>query len=117
LLAAGPLKTVPLAPELPGALELIELCTARGVAVWLGHSQADAATARRAFARGALAVTHLFNAMAPTKPGEPGLAGAALAPPGIAIQLIADGVHVSDELLCLAFAAAPGPWRLRPRAV
>ena len=117
LLAAGPVRTVTLAPELPGALELIELCTSRGVAVWLGHSEADAATARRAFAAGALAVTHLFNAMAPISAREPGLAGAALANPGIAIQLIADGVHVSDELLRLAFAAAPGRCSLVTDAV
>ena len=108
LLDAGPVRTVTLAPELPGALELIELCTSRGVAVWLGHSEADAATARAAFAAGARAVTHLFNAMAPISAREPGLAGVALANPGVAIQLIADGVHVSDELLRLAFAAAPG---------
>jgi N-acetylglucosamine-6-phosphate deacetylase len=108
---------VTIAPELPGALELIELCTSRGVAVWLGHSEADAATARRAFATGALAVSHLFNAMAPISAREPGLAGAALAHPGIAIQLIADGVHVSDELLCLAFAAAPGRCSLVTDAV
>jgi N-acetylglucosamine-6-phosphate deacetylase len=108
LLAAGPVRTVTLAPELPGALELIELCTSRGVAVWLGHSEADAATTRRAFAAGAVAVTHLFNAMPPIRAREPGLAGAALANPGIVLQLIADGVHVSDELLRLAFAAAPG---------
>jgi N-acetylglucosamine-6-phosphate deacetylase len=117
LLAAGPVRTVTLAPELPGALALIELCTSRGVAVWLGHSEADAVTARRAFATGASAVTHLFNAMAPISAREPGLAGAALANPGIAIQLIADGAHVSDELLRLAFAAAPGRCSLVTDAV
>jgi N-acetylglucosamine-6-phosphate deacetylase len=117
LLGAGPVRTVTIAPELPGALELIELCIARGVAVWLGHSQADAAQARRAFEAGAAAVTHLFNAMAPVSARKPGLAGTALATSGIAIQLIGDGVHVSDELLRIAFAAAPGRCSLVTDAV
>ena len=117
LLDAGPVTTVTLAPELPGALELIELCVARGVAVWLGHSQANAAQARRAFEAGAVAVTHLFNAMEPMRAREPGLAGTALATSGIAIQLIGDGLHVSDELLRIAFAAAPGRCSLVTDAV
>jgi N-acetylglucosamine-6-phosphate deacetylase len=117
LLDAGPVRTVTLAPELPGALELIQLCAARGVAVWLGHSQADAAQARRAFEAGAVAVTHLFNAMEPVRAREPGLAGTALATSGVAIQLIGDGLHVSDELVRIAFAAAPGRCSLVTDAV
>ncbi len=107
LLAAGPVRMVTLAPELPGALELIELCRRRGITVSLGHSEASAAEAELAFAAGAEAVTHLFNAMAPLGARSPGLAGAALARAGVTLQLIADGVHVSDELLRVAFAAAP----------
>jgi N-acetylglucosamine-6-phosphate deacetylase len=107
LLAAGPVSMVTLAPELAGALELIELCVRRGVAVSLGHSEASAGEAARAFAAGARAVTHLFNAMAPLTARAPGLAGAALTTEGATLQLIADGVHVSDELIRLAFAAAP----------
>jgi N-acetylglucosamine-6-phosphate deacetylase len=107
LLSAGPVKTVTLAPELPGAHELIEVCVRRGVAVWLGHTEATAADARSAFEAGAVAVTHLFNAMGPISSREPGLAGAALATSHVAIQLIGDGVHVSEELLRVAFEAAP----------
>ena len=98
---------VTLAPELPGALELIEICVRRGIVVSLGHSDASADEAARAFAAGASAVTHLFNAMAPIGGRAPGLAGAALATDGVAIQLIADGVHVADELIRLAFPRRP----------
>ena len=108
LLAAGPVRVVTLAPELPGATELIAICRRHGVVVSLGHSQADAAQAAAAIAAGAGAVTHLFNAMAPMSARAPGLAGAALATAGVAVQLIADGVHVSDELIRVAFAAAAG---------
>jgi N-acetylglucosamine-6-phosphate deacetylase len=108
LLDAGPVGMVTLAPELPGALELIDLCVRRGVVVSLGHSQAGAAQALRAFNAGAASVTHLFNAMEPLAGRAPGLAGSALSNPGCAIQLIADGVHIADELIRVAFAAAPG---------
>jgi N-acetylglucosamine-6-phosphate deacetylase len=117
LLSAGPVTAVTLAPELAGALELIELCVRRGVAVWLGHSEASAKEARRAFSAGAVAVTHLFNAMSPISARDPGLAGAALTTRGVAVQLIADGVHVSDELVRVAFAAAAGRCSLVSDAV
>jgi N-acetylglucosamine-6-phosphate deacetylase len=108
LLGAGPVRMLTLAPELPGADELIQLCVRRGIVVSFGHSNASADEAARGFGAGATAITHLFNAMAPIAGRAPGLAGAALARDGIAIQLIADGVHVADELIRLAFHAAPG---------
>ncbi|MDX6579169.1 MAG: N-acetylmuramic acid 6-phosphate etherase [Gaiellales bacterium] len=117
LLDGGPVRMVTLAPELPGAAALIELCVRRGVVVSFGHSEASAGDAARGFAAGASAVTHLFNAMAPIGGRAPGLAGAALATGGIAIQLIADGVHLSDELIRVAFQAAPGRCSLVSDAV
>ncbi len=108
LLEMDRVSMITLAPELPGADELIKRCGERGVRVSLGHSAATAGQAERAFALGATCVTHLFNAMEPTSARSPGLVGAALATPGVAIQMIADGVHVADEMLLLAFAAAPG---------
>ena len=53
LLAAGPVSEMTLAPELDGALELIDLLNARGVVVSCGHSDATAEEAARAFDRGA----------------------------------------------------------------
>lgn len=97
-----------LAPELPGALALIEQCRRRGVVVSLGHSAAQAHEAVLAFDAGASAVTHLFNAMEPLSARSPGLAGVALSRPEVTIQLIDDGVHVDEHMVTLAFAAAPG---------
>src|SRR5437762_14254155 len=88
LLAAGPVSHVTLAPELPGALELVELLRERGVTVSCGHSDATAAEAREAFARGVTTVTPLFNAMRPFAAREPGLAGAALVTGGGGVQVI-----------------------------
>jgi N-acetylglucosamine-6-phosphate deacetylase len=108
LLAAGPVSHVTLAPELPGAHELIELLRARGVSVSCGHSNATASEAREAFARGAKTVTHIFNAMRPFAAREPGLAGAALVASDVAVQIILDGVHLADDTARLVWQAAGG---------
>jgi N-acetylglucosamine-6-phosphate deacetylase len=108
LLRSGPVSMVTLAPELPGALELVAMLVRRGIVVSLGHSDASAQAAARAFDAGATAVTHLFNAMPPMSASEPGLVGRALVDERVTIQMIAGGGHVADELLRLAFAAAPG---------
>ncbi len=108
LVATGPVTMVTLAPELPGGLELVASLVARGVRVALGHSAASAEVARLAADAGASAVTHLFNAMSPVTARAPGLVAAALVDRRLAVQVIADGVHVADDNLRLAFAAAPG---------
>jgi len=108
LLAAGRVAHVTLAPELPGAIELVDLLRNRGVTVSFGHSSATADEARRGFAHGARTVTHLFNAMRPFEPREPGLAGAALVCPEVLVQVILDGVHLADDTARLVWQAAPG---------
>ena len=72
-----------LAPELPGALELIDVLQARGIVVSLGHSNATAAEAHAAFDRGVRTVTHVFNAMRPLTHRDPGIVGAALVRPDV----------------------------------
>jgi N-acetylglucosamine-6-phosphate deacetylase len=108
LLAAGPVTQVTLAPELPGALELVDELVARGVVVSAGHSDATAEEAHRAFDRGVRTVTHLFNAMRPPAHRDPGLAYAALAREDVVVQLIADGVHLAAETVLVAWRAARG---------
>jgi N-acetylglucosamine-6-phosphate deacetylase len=108
LLAAGRVTHVTLAPELPGALQLVDLLRERGVTVSCGHSNATADEARDAFARGARTVTHIFNAMRPFAAREPGLAGAALASDDVIVQVIVDGVHLAEETAKLVWQAAAG---------
>jgi N-acetylglucosamine-6-phosphate deacetylase len=108
LLGAGPVSHVTLAPELPGALELIDLLRSRGVTVSCGHSDATAAEAREAFLRGAKTVTHIFNAMRPFSAREPGLAGAALVAGDVGVQVILDRVHLADDTARLVWQAAAG---------
>ena len=99
-------RLVTLAPELPGALDLVESLHARGVTVSLGHTGADADTIGRAADRGARMVTHVFNAMAPLHHRAPGPVGAALVDDRLAIGVIADGRHVDPRVLELIHRAA-----------
>jgi N-acetylglucosamine-6-phosphate deacetylase len=99
-------RVVTLAPELPGALALIARLRARGIVVALGHSGADADTARAAFDTGARLVTHVFDAMAPLHHRSPGLAGAALLDERVWVPAIADGVHLHPLILELIRRAA-----------
>jgi N-acetylglucosamine-6-phosphate deacetylase len=106
LLGAGCVTTMTLAPELPGALELIDWLVARDVIVSCGHSDADATHAHAAFDRGARAVTHVHNAHRRWRARDPGLAGAALVRPDVSVQAIVDGVHLAPETAYGAFLAA-----------
>jgi N-acetylglucosamine-6-phosphate deacetylase len=108
LLAAGPIRYVTLAPELPGALDLVDLLLARGIVVSVGHTGATAAEAQVAFDRGVGTVTHLFNAMRPFHHRDPGIVGAALARSDVIVQIILDGHHVNAEAALLAWHAAAG---------
>ncbi len=106
LRAAGPVRLMTLAPELPGALDLVEHLTSEGVVVSIGHSDADAATAHAAFDRGARAITHIYNAHRRWQAREPGIAGAALARDDVAVQAILDDVHLAPETATATFRAA-----------
>jgi N-acetylglucosamine-6-phosphate deacetylase len=99
---------VTLAPELPGALEIIAELVRRGVTVALGHTDANESQTRAAVDVGATAVTHLFNAMAPLRHRDPGLVGVALAGEELVVGLIVDGHHV-DPTVVAATWNARGP--------
>ncbi len=110
LLAAGEgsVRQITIAPELPGAIEAIERIVAAGAIAAVGHTSADETLARRAFDAGATLLTHAFNAMPGLHHREPGPVGAATADARVALEIIADGVHLHPEVIRLAFAAAPG---------
>ena len=108
LLAAGPVRVMTLAPELPGAGELIDLLHVCGVTVSCGHSDATAEDADAAFDRGIRTVTHLFNAMRPLRHRDPGIVGAALARDDVVVQIILDGIHLAPETAKVVWRAAAG---------
>lgn len=108
--ARGHVRMMTIAPELPGALEVISEAARRGVCVSIGHSDADMATARNGIAAGARHATHTFNAMRPLDHRAPGIIGEVLSDDRITADLIADGIHVSPEVVTL-FLRAKGAER------
>jgi N-acetylglucosamine-6-phosphate deacetylase len=101
---------VTIAPELPGAVELIRELSARGVVVSIGHSDATLEQARAGIDAGASYSTHLFNAMPPLNHRAPGIAGAVLADERVTVGMIPDTIHVDPVVLDLAYRIA-GPDR------
>ena len=89
----GQVRTMTLAPEVPGALDLIDRLVAAGVIAAIGHTDATYDQAAAAFARGAGLVTHAYNAMRPPHHRHPGPIPAAL-DARIPCEVINDGVHV-----------------------
>ena len=103
--AAAGVALVTLAPELPGAVDVVRDLVERGVVVSAGHSGATAGEATAAADAGVTYVTHLFNAMRPWHHREPGLAGVALTDPRLTVGVIADGVHLHPTTVAVAAAA------------
>ncbi|BAY77677.1 N-acetyl-glucosamine-6-phosphate deacetylase [Nostoc linckia NIES-25] len=101
-------KVITLAPELDPSGEVIPYLRSLGITVSLGHSQATAAEAQRAFELGATMVTHAFNAMPALHHRQPGLLGAAITDPHVMCGFIADGEHVSPTMLQILLRASNG---------
>jgi N-acetylglucosamine-6-phosphate deacetylase len=109
--ARGYLRILTLAPELPGAIRMVEAASRAGVTVAIGHTDATAEVTSAAIDAGATHATHLFNGMRPPHHREPGAAGALLDRAEVTCEVIADGVHLHDMTIRLA-ARAAGPGRL-----
>lgn len=97
----GRITRVSLAPELPGASELIRLLRAEGIYVSLAHTAATYDEAIAAVALGATQVTHCFNGMVGLHHRQPGMTGAALVCNDLYTELIADGIHVHPAVMSL----------------
>jgi N-acetylglucosamine-6-phosphate deacetylase len=102
---------ITLAPELQGATEMIRTGIANGWVMAAGHTNASTAEIAEAADAGCRYVTHLFNAMTPIHHRSPGAAVGALLDDRLTVGLIADGVHVDDAMIDLAWRLA-GPKRL-----
>ena len=108
---ASGMRLVTMAPELPGALDVIKALTARGVVVSTGHSMATYDEAVAGFDAGARYGTHLFNAMPSLGHRDPGLPGALLADDRMTVGFIADGVHTHRAIIALVWKML-GPRRM-----
>jgi N-acetylglucosamine-6-phosphate deacetylase len=103
--AGGLIKYVTLAPELPGALEFIRGAVARGVAVAIGHTAANAEQVAAAAAAGATLSTHLGNGVPLQLHRHANPLWAQLGEDRLAAGFIADTWHLPPEVLRAALRA------------
>lgn len=103
--SGGTLKMMTIAPEIPGAADVIRHAHERGVYTSLGHSNATFEEAASGIAAGAVSATHTFNAMRALDHREPGILGAVLSDDRVMADIIADGVHVAPAIVELFLKA------------
>jgi N-acetylglucosamine-6-phosphate deacetylase len=108
--ARGLVRVLTIAPELPGAMEVIAEAARRQVCVSIGHSDAEMPAAQAAVRAGARHATHTFNAMRPLDHREPGIIGEVLSNDQLTADMIVDGIHV-DPVVVELFLKAKGPER------
>nr|WP_255769305.1 N-acetylglucosamine-6-phosphate deacetylase [Pseudarthrobacter sulfonivorans] len=117
--AGGHLRTMTYAPELAGADAVVRMLAENGVTPSLGHTDADARTTGASLTHAAElltlsvqgpasrpTITHLFNGMPPLHHRSPGPVAACLRLAGagtVAVELIADGVHLDPETVRMVF--------------
>jgi N-acetylglucosamine-6-phosphate deacetylase len=109
--AEGQIRLMTIAPELPGATELIAHATTLGVRCSMGHSDARVCEAETGFLAGARSATHTFNAMRALDHREPGLVAYILDQPSLFAEIICDGIHV-DPMMVRLFVKAKGEDRI-----
>lgn len=101
--AKGLIRLVTVAPELEGALDFISHLTQQNVIASLGHTHASYAEAIAGIDHGCRHATHLHNAMTGLDHRQPGAALAILERNTVLAELIADGIHVSPDILRFAY--------------
>lgn len=97
----GHIRLITIAPEIPGALALIEHAVALGIKVSIGHTNATSEEAHAAIEAGATSATHTFNAMRPLDHRDPGVIATVLDNDRLFAELICDGIHVAPEMIRL----------------
>jgi N-acetylglucosamine-6-phosphate deacetylase len=103
--ARGHVTMLTIAPEIPGAMEVIAEAAQRKVCVSIGHSDAQLATAQDAVNAGARHATHTFNAMRPLDHRDPGIIGEVLTDDRITADAIVDGIHLAPQIVELFLEA------------
>ena len=103
--ARGHVRMMTIAPELPGALEVIAEAARRKVCVSIGHSDATLEAAKAGVRAGARHATHTFNAMRPLDHREPGILGEVLTDNQVSADIIADTIHTAPEIIKLFLQA------------
>lgn len=102
-----PALILSLAPEIPGALDLIREARSLNIVPSAAHTKADYATIQDAIGYGLGHLTHFGNAMTGLHHREIGVVGAGLLEKSLKVELIVDGIHLSPEMVRLVFETVP----------
>jgi N-acetylglucosamine-6-phosphate deacetylase len=97
--ADGLIRIITIAPEIPGALDLIRYAVANGIVAAIGHTDANFEQTQAAIQAGARHSVHFYNAMRPFSHRDPGVIGAILTEPDVTAEVIADGIHVAGPAI------------------
>jgi len=97
--ARGHVRVLTIAPEIPGAMEVIAEAARRNVCVSIGHSDAEMPVAQDAVKAGARHATHTFNAMRPLDHRDPGIIAEVLTDDRLSADMIVDGIHVAPAVV------------------
>src|SRR3984885_6942241 len=95
----GLIRIITLAPEIPGALDLIRYAVSHGIVAAIGHTDANFEQTQAAIQAGARHSVHFYNAMRPFSHRDPGVIGAILTEPDVTAEVIADGIHVAGPAI------------------
>jgi N-acetylglucosamine-6-phosphate deacetylase len=99
--ARDKVRLITIAPEIPGALDVIRDASRRGIICSIGHTNASYEQTQHAIEAGARHATHTFNAMRPLEHRDPGVAGAVLTDGRLYADMIVDGLHVLPPMVDL----------------
>jgi N-acetylglucosamine-6-phosphate deacetylase len=97
--ADGLIRMITVAPEIPGALDLIRAAVSNGIVAAIGHTDANYEQTQTAIQAGARHTVHFYNAMRPFSHRDPGIIGAVLTEPDVTAEVIADGIHVAGPAI------------------
>ncbi len=101
----APISLLSLAPELPGAIELVQAASSAGTICSAAHSAATYQEIQEAIRSGLRHITHFGNAMRGLHHREIGVLGAGLLDDRLRLEIIADGEHLCPDMLRLIFAS------------
>jgi len=100
--ARGHAKVFAIAPELEGAIAVIEYLKSKGLTVSAAHSNATYDETMLGIENGVTEATHLYNGMRNFNHREPGIIGAALSDDRVSCELICDGIHLHKAAVKIA---------------
>ncbi len=103
----SPALIVSLAPDMPGADDLIRRARQLGITASAAHTSSTAARIFEAKQAGLRHLTHFCNAMTPVHHREIGVVGAGLLDDELMVEVICDGIHLCPDMLRLLFKVVP----------